>query len=121
MYFFCPFSLLPSLPHPLNATDSAMHESEGKETINPEMTSDIIVAHPPTYRQACNIHNHRKRRFRKSTQLNSGSPNLLYSGKEIHDINLESSQCDLVPTSCFSLSRKEKSNLVYVAFKNIRH
>lgn len=39
-------------------TSSAMYKSEGKETVNLEMTADIILVHPPTYRQVCNIHNH---------------------------------------------------------------
>lgn len=38
-----------------------MGESEGKETINLERTSDIILAHPPNYRQICSICNHQKR------------------------------------------------------------
>ena len=42
-------------------TNSTMCDSEGKETLNLEVTSSIILAFPPTYRQVCNIYNHQKR------------------------------------------------------------
>ena len=42
-------------------TNSTMCDSEGKETINLEVTSSIILAPPPRGRQVCNIYNHQKR------------------------------------------------------------
>lgn len=42
-------------------TNSTICDSEGKETINLEVTSSIILALPPTYRQVRNIYNHQKR------------------------------------------------------------
>lgn len=42
-------------------TNSTICDAEGKETINLEVTSSIILALPPTYRQVRNIYNHQKR------------------------------------------------------------
>lgn len=55
---FSPAPFYPPYHPPYVITNSAMCKSEGKETVNLEMTADVILAHPRTYRQVCNIHNH---------------------------------------------------------------
>lgn len=65
-----------------------MYESEGKETINLEMTSDIILAHLSVYKPICNIHNHLKR-FWKPTPFNLVCPKSFCSRKDIHNIKFK--------------------------------
>lgn len=84
-----------------------MYESEGKETINLEMTSDIILAHPPTYRQ---VHMFIITRKRDSENQLSSIQYVLSRyilEKTCTILNLKSSRCDLGPkSSYFRISKK---------------